>query len=731
MPASHSCLGNITCCIMLPNLVDTISSSFFISGKFNFCTLKTTHQSFFNTKPRLRLLKENVSTIRGFPVICSNKFGDKELQFPQSQQQIPREEAKQEKKSFWAAVSLIIGTAIGPGMLGLPAVTISSGPLPSTVAIFLSWIYVISSILLVAELSFVTMEEDGLDEVSFTGLATKAFGTRFGALVSIVYASLSVSLLIACVSGIGSIVSNFFPTLNVIVAHALFPLTVASLLWFSPFQAIDVVNRGLCLIMFVSITALVGIGLSMSMARASLLQSFSHASWSLSSVLPAIPVVVLTLGFHVITPFICRIAGETVHDAFRAILVGGAVPLIMILSWNMIVQGLAGMGRSPYSYSGDPISLLLSVKSSALFAVQAFAFSALGTSLIGYAVSFPKQLMDTLELLLPNTNSVNNLKNRRPRNENGDGRVGFGTYYSGAIAPGKVGNVLFHGPLVTHLSWAGFGTSDFRFLTLHAVLIVSIVVASFCKSTFSKALDFAGVYANCFLFGILPPLMTFIYKSKEKLRSSILPGGDAVLLLLFSIALILADGKSFNINHFTVLENPHTTGKTISITGSRAIKTNSVNKSNGLHATNGSTAILSPTGQFATAVVWNWAADFLLDSSILNVHEVALNNYYRIGAVARNNAAIGLTEALLVDGHEMLQRLMSPGLRSLLAAVVFYKARNGCTQAAILQLMGRVSARPSFHASFRRDLAEVLTAVKVLKILKGCPANGVIKSIML
>lgn len=69
------------------------------------------------------------------------------------------------EKSFWGAVSLIIGTAVGPGMLGLPAATIKSGPVPSTVAIILSWIYVISSILLVAELSFAVMEEDNLAEL--------------------------------------------------------------------------------------------------------------------------------------------------------------------------------------------------------------------------------------------------------------------------------------------------------------------------------------------------------------------------------------------------------------------------------------------------------------------------------------------------------------------------------------------------------------------------------------
>uniref|UniRef100_A0A804Q867 Tyrosine-specific transport protein n=1 Tax=Zea mays TaxID=4577 RepID=A0A804Q867_MAIZE len=118
------------------------------------------------------------------------------------------------KKSFWAAVSLIIGTAVGPGMLGLPSATIRSGQAPSAVCILLSWAYVVSSIVLVAELSFAAMARDGVDEVSFTGLASSTLGAGPGAVVAVVYAALSFSLLVACVAGIGSLVSQLFPGIS-------------------------------------------------------------------------------------------------------------------------------------------------------------------------------------------------------------------------------------------------------------------------------------------------------------------------------------------------------------------------------------------------------------------------------------------------------------------------------------------------------------------------------------
>lgn len=434
----------------------------------------------------------------------------------QKSRQVEQQQEGTHEKNFWGAVSLIIGTAVGPGMLSLPAATIKSGSFPSTIVILLSWLYVVSSIILVAELSFAAMEEDGVEEVSFTSLATKTLGSRFGTFVAIVYASLSFSLLVACVSGIGSLVSQWFPWMNLVMAHALFPLAVVTVILFFPFKAIDAANRFLCVIMLFSITALVAIGLSV--ARKDLLGSFGYASWGFSSILPAIPVTVLTLGFHVVTPFICKIAGNTVKEARKAILVGGAVPLVMVLSWNLIVLGLAGTNRA------DPISLLLSVNPSALPAVQGFAFTALATSLIGYAVSFPKQLIDTLELIFGKVNSGKQISSNSQMDSNADGigRVGI-VVYSGRPNLGNVGKVSYIGTGCIAASEAKLkpsmiGFDSFKTFEMIIVLGAPVLITSFFRSTFTRALDFAGVYANCFLFGILPPAMAYIQQSRKKLR---------------------------------------------------------------------------------------------------------------------------------------------------------------------------------------------------------------------
>ncbi|KAE8699196.1 putative Pentatricopeptide repeat superfamily protein [Hibiscus syriacus] len=127
----------------------------------------------FNTKPFTSPTKDHQPLLKCTPQSSALSVVSLKNHLPERSQQQDKD------KIFWGAVSLIIGTAVGPGISGFPAATIKSGPLPSTIAIVLSWVYVMSSILLVAEVSFAVMEEDRVEEVSFTGLATKALGGSF------------------------------------------------------------------------------------------------------------------------------------------------------------------------------------------------------------------------------------------------------------------------------------------------------------------------------------------------------------------------------------------------------------------------------------------------------------------------------------------------------------------------------------------------------------------------
>lgn len=397
-----------------------------------------------------------------------------------------------------SAVGLIVGTAVGPGILGLPATTLHAGLFPSTVAIVLVWVYVMASILLVAELSYAVMAEQGAAEVSFTGLAVRTLGQSAGRVVALVYAILNYALLVACVSGLQSIASHWLPFHPAVVCM-LSPGVVVSMLAFTSFQAVDTLNRALCALLLASITGLVGIGISVG--RAFRLGSTGWGTWSFAALSPAISVIVLTLGFHVITPVVCQVVGGRPQEARKAILLGGAVPLLMVVAWNGVIVSLAQSIADPAQASSfDPIKLLLSLSSSTTAApvVQAFAFAALGTTLIGYALSFPKQLMDTV------------------------GLFGMRPVADEAVEPNRA-----------------------RKMT--ALLLATappVAVAMACPTAFSSALDFAGLYANCFLFGVLPPIMAWVYRyqqpqSDQARHSELLPGGRIALMALLLIAVYL------------------------------------------------------------------------------------------------------------------------------------------------------------------------------------------------
>lgn len=103
----------------------------------------------------------------------------------------------------------------------------------------------------------------------------------------------------------------------------------------APFNIVDLSNRALCTLMLLSLAALTSFGLP----HVALGPALQRTAWP--AVLPAVPVMVLTLGFHVITPLICSVLGGRANKVRQAILLGGAVPLLMVLAWNTVVLGLA------------------------------------------------------------------------------------------------------------------------------------------------------------------------------------------------------------------------------------------------------------------------------------------------------------------------------------------------------------------------------------------------------
>ena len=68
-----------------------------------------------------------------------------------------RESSRAETQTLTLAVTLTLGTTVGAGVLALPAKTLAAGFVPSSGALFLCWVYMAASGLLIAEVNVNTL----------------------------------------------------------------------------------------------------------------------------------------------------------------------------------------------------------------------------------------------------------------------------------------------------------------------------------------------------------------------------------------------------------------------------------------------------------------------------------------------------------------------------------------------------------------------------------------------
>jgi hypothetical protein len=141
----------------------------------------------------------------------------------------------------------------------------------------------------------------------------------------------------------------------------------------------------------------------------------------------------------------------------------------------------------------DPIALLFSLRNSAAPAVQAFAFAALGTTLIGYSLSFPRQLADTAGML-----TGRDPTHTGPSPQQGGGPLSLEGAQANDVA------------LTTELTAPG----RTRPVALVLTLLPPLLVAATVPAAFASAVQFASIYANCFLFGVIPPFMAWQLRSR-------------------------------------------------------------------------------------------------------------------------------------------------------------------------------------------------------------------------
>lgn len=380
-----------------------------------------------------------------------------------------------------ACAGLVAGTAVGGGVLAIPAVAAPCGLVPASSGLVLCWAFlaaqgwVLLDVIAAVPRRRPLFAERGTGR-SMGGLAAAAFGERWGVGAAALYALFLNATLVAQLSKAGMVVATLAGGRPGLYAGATVALGGGALLLCQGggVRAVGLASSALVLVLLVTFGALCS-------------SALVHADWGVVTSSPArwselphaLPVFLQVLSFNSILPSVGTVLRGNLPRMRGALLIGSAVPLVVALTWNAVAVGLApqaSAGAGASLAATDPINLLLA-EGGPVFSVLTgiFALSAAATTVIGMNVS----LVDLI------TEALSNLRK---------GATG---------AQADAAQVQSPAPAEEH--------TDEPSKLLAALLagVPAIGLASLSPSIFYDVMGYSGAYIVPSLFCVLPPAMAW------------------------------------------------------------------------------------------------------------------------------------------------------------------------------------------------------------------------------
>jgi tyrosine-specific transport protein len=337
--------------------------------------------------------------------------------------------------SVVGASCLFAGTAIGAGMLALPAETAPAGFVPSIVTLVGCWVFTIVTSLITLEATWLAQQEqqfvneDNLGTtdaaatapapvpVGFVSITKLALGPMGEVITALLFWFLLSSIVVAYTSEGGQLLSaalqeirwgsSSTPSLLLLitpnVASTLF-LTFFALLGIFGTRTLDLVNRVLVVGLIASFVGLVGVSLP-AMQPDTLV---SRADWTF--VYPQVlSIGILSFGAQNIIPTLLQYLGGCPKRTTQAIWVGTLIPLVMYTLWELVFLGIVPYEVGPASTNDENYDAASKMQIvSALGAaggvmvkdlVNVFSACAIGSSMAGASVSLVDFFQDALAVL--------------------------------------------------------------------------------------------------------------------------------------------------------------------------------------------------------------------------------------------------------------------------------------------------------------------------------------------
>eukprot|EP00186_Timspurckia_oligopyrenoides_P005001 CAMPEP_0182450600 /NCGR_PEP_ID=MMETSP1172-20130603/42386_1 /TAXON_ID=708627 /ORGANISM="Timspurckia oligopyrenoides, Strain CCMP3278" /LENGTH=533 /DNA_ID=CAMNT_0024648267 /DNA_START=128 /DNA_END=1732 /DNA_ORIENTATION=+ len=404
--------------------------------------------------------------------------------------------------------ALIAGTTIGAGCLAIPAVSYSTGFLPSSTALFLAWLYMLSAGLLLAEASLYTMCTLGRSGVSILSMVEITLGAPGARLASGAYLFLHYAMLVAYISQGGSVLAEQVLHIPSAAGAFVFCALGGGLLYALPRKTIEDANValvGAVLVCFFSVVALTGRSMDINALT-------SNPHWELMAKMA--PTALTSMVYHNIIPVVCSSLEGDIGKIRTSVAIGSLIPLLMFVSLDGAVLGSVSqfMNESNAVISGsfqDPLDIIMKGDNVLISNfVGAFSELAILTSFIGFVFGLTEFFADVFQSKKPSI-------------------------------------------------------SQNQSLLFGCTLIPPLGIALAAPDLFFAALDSAGTYGITLLFGILPAAMVWKIRaeradwmqaesssntnrnSNEFSIPQLVPGGNAVLAAVIASAVALIAYSTF------------------------------------------------------------------------------------------------------------------------------------------------------------------------------------------
>jgi tyrosine-specific transport protein len=380
-------------------------------------------------------------------------------------------------------VLLIVGSAIGGGILALPIATSELGFVNSSILLFGCWLLMTVSALLILEVTLWLPRNTNI-----ISMAKVTLGPLGQIIAWITYLLLLYSLLAAYIAGGSDFFQNLFELANIQLPHwvvtGLFTILLGFIVYLG-IRAVDYATRGLMTVKFITFFLLIGL-----IFPHVFMNKLSGGQMTLMT--NGVTVAITSFGYATIIPSLRNYFHDDVTKLRKVILIGSLIPLICYIAWDMTVMGVI-----PREGSDGLMSMLHSGRSTSDFVNQ-------------------------LSLIL-NRQSITSLAH---------------IFTSICLLTSFIGVALC---MVDFLA-DGFRVEKkgkTNFLICCAALIPPLLIVTINPGIFIAALAYAGIYCVVLLI-ILPALMVWRGRYHKKIATGYqVFGGKPLLIILLIVSVLI------------------------------------------------------------------------------------------------------------------------------------------------------------------------------------------------